>query len=189
MELTTLCDVFQENLSTLLETERSLCAVLPALLTGVSSGELRECLTCHYNDMCSRIVRLESLVRESGFLCEPLTSPSVTGLMAELCAAAAGQGNDDLRDIAILGKLCRIKQYHLAACEMTRSLADVLGFTTHSEVIFEHLGADQRIEASLTVLLEDYIDTAYESGLHTAVSLQTRSTSETSHTLHQSFSE
>lgn len=168
MDFTTLCDLLQHNLCAILEAERSLCTTLHAIIMRVSSEELRELLAAHQNDMRRRVVRLEKLVGESGFSGDSRISPSVSGLLAELCTAAASQGNEAMRDISILGVLRRVKQHHIAACEMTRSLAEVMGLPKQSEVFVDHLVDDQRIETSLTVLFEDFIDTAYEGGLYPA---------------------
>ena len=168
MEFTTLCDLLRYNFCALLDAERSLCTTLKAISPRVSSDELRELLTTHHNDMHKRAVELENLVSEFGFSCDSFISPSVSGLLAELCTAAASQGNAAMRDISILGVLCRMKQHHIAACEMVRSLAEVIGLPKQSQVFLEHLLDDQRVEMSFTVLLEDFIDTAYEDGLNQA---------------------
>jgi len=166
MELATLSDLLRNNLYGVVEAERSLCTTLSAITPRVSSDELRELLAVHQNDMRKRVARLERLVSDLGFSGDSHISPSVGGLLAELCSAAASQGDEAIRDISILGVMCRLKQHHIAACEIARSLAEVMELPKQSRVFFEHLVDDQRVEASLTVLLEDFIDTAYETGLY-----------------------
>lgn len=165
MEYTTLSDVLSGDIALLLEAERSLCTVLPVVLARVSSDEVQGVLSAHLNDLRCRIVRFEELVSGLGVPEKPRLSPVVSGFLVELCAAADREGSGMLRDIAILGVLCRMKHHHMAACEMVRSLVEVLGLQAPSEAILAHLAEDRRVETTLTVLLEDFIDTVCEGEL------------------------
>jgi ferritin-like metal-binding protein YciE len=149
MKITTLDQLYLDELRDLHSAETQIAAAMPRVIEVVDSPEFRGSLQAHLSETQRQIERLESIFRgikeaPSGNTCE-----ATKGLLAECDELLSETQSGSVRDCACAGALERIEHYETAAYNSAARLAQCLGRLDDLDLLKQTL--DEEIKAGQTV--------------------------------------
>ncbi len=130
MQLTTLNDVFEDQVADLLSAEKQLVEALPDVAAAASSPEFRDAVNEHLEETRGHVTRLQRVVETSGITPPSGECRAMAGLIDEGTEVIHTEGDPIAKDVAIIAGAQRIEHYEIAAYGTARELARQLD---HSE--------------------------------------------------------
>jgi ferritin-like metal-binding protein YciE len=122
MELSSLNDVFEEQLGDLYDAEKQLVAALPKVATAAHSDELRKAFQEHLDETRGHVERLEQIFGDLGIPMPTETCEAMHGLIREVDQIVTATGDQAAKDAALIAAAQRIEHYEIA-CYGTRAHA------------------------------------------------------------------
>jgi ferritin-like metal-binding protein YciE len=155
MHLSTLEDLFLQELKDVYDAEKQILKALPKMAKAVDSESLRSALTEHHDVTQTHIDRLEQVF-------EMLEKPA----RGKKCAAMEGllkEGSDLLKedceppvlDAAVIGAAQKVEHYEIAAYGTLATYAKILGYSDAKELLGQTLEEEKQTDESLTSLAAD----------------------------------
>ena len=149
MQLDTLQDVFEHEISDLYSAEKQLVEVLPKMVSAASNDELRQAFEHHLEETRDHVRRLEEIRGQVG------TSASdecegMRGLIREGEEILTGSGDPAAKDAALIGAAQRVEHYEIAAYGTARTHADQLGFDDAKDLLDQTLDEESNADKLLT---------------------------------------
>ena len=149
MQLTSLQDVFVDQLGDLYSAEQQLVQALPKVSGAASDDKLRTAFDQHLEETREHVRRLEQIFDQLGFSVPAEKCKGMEGLIAEGEKIIAAPGDPAAKDAALIAAAQRIEHYEIAAYGTVRTLADELGHddveTLLNETLDEESAADQKL--------------------------------------------
>ena len=149
MQLQTVQDLFEHEISDLYSAETQLVAALPKLAQAASNDELRQAFEHHLDETREHVRRLEEIRGQIGSSsseeCE-----GMRGLIAEGDKTIAAQGDPTAKDAALIAAAQRVEHYEIAAYGTARTLADELGFDDAEDLLDQTLDEEANADKLLT---------------------------------------
>jgi ferritin-like metal-binding protein YciE len=149
MQLRTLKDLFQHEVSDLYSAENQLVAALPKLAAAATNDELREAFEHHLDETRDHVRRLEEIRGQLGVgtadECE-----GMRGLIEEGDQVIAAGGDPAVRDAALIAAAQRVEHYEIAAYGTARTLADELDLGDAKDLLDQTLDEESNADKLLT---------------------------------------
>src|SRR6476660_5865254 len=114
MSLSSLKDLYLDELNVLYAAESQMIRVMPRLVDAARAPELREVLTKHCEESRLHLERLQLIFTHWGQRVPPGDSPAISGIVQEGDARLNQETTADVRDAGIIGIAQRIEHYDLA---------------------------------------------------------------------------
>ncbi len=150
MELNTLEDVFEAELSDLLSAERQLVKALPSISKAATSTDLKQAVESHLEETKGHVTRLEQVFASIDKGAKSEHCDGMEGLIKEGSEVAEADGDGAARDAAIIGAAQRVEHYEIAAYGTARSLAQQLGHTEAVGLLEQTLDEENEADRKLT---------------------------------------
>jgi ferritin-like metal-binding protein YciE len=149
MQLQTLQDLFEHEITDLYSAETQLVAALPQMAQGASSDELRKALQEHLEETRDHVRRLEEIRGQLGSMttdqCE-----GMKGLIEEGKEILSTPGDAVVKDAAIISAAQRVEHYEIAAYGTARTLADELDLSEAKDLLDQTLDEESNADKLLT---------------------------------------
>ena len=149
MQLQTLQDLFQHEISDLYSAEQQLLGALPKLAQAASNGELREAFEHHLQETRDHVRRLEDIRGQIGSSmsdeCE-----GMRGLIEEGQETVLANGDPVVKDAALISAAQRVEHYEIAAYGTARTLAGELGLDDAKDLLDQTLDEESNADKLLT---------------------------------------
>lgn len=149
MQMQTLQDLFEHEITDLYSAEQQLVEALPKMAGGASNGELRQAFEHHLEETREHVRRLEEIRRQIGSTtseeCE-----GMRGLVEEGEELLAAEGDPAVKDAALIGAAQRVEHYEIAAYGTARTLADELGLGDAEDLLDQTLDEESNADKLLT---------------------------------------
>jgi ferritin-like metal-binding protein YciE len=149
MQLQTLQDLFDHEISDLYSAETQLVAALPEMAQAASNGDLRDAFEQHLQETRDHVRRLEDIRGQIGSSmseeCE-----GMRGLVEEGKAIVSAIGDPTVKDAALISAAQRVEHYEIAAYGTARTLADELDLGDAKDLLDQTLDEEGNADKLLT---------------------------------------
>ena len=161
MKLDSFDNLLVHELKDLLSAEKQLVKALPKMAKGAASEALRAAFEEHLDQTKGHVERLETIF---GSLNKPARADhckAMEGLVAEGADLLKEEGEDPVKDMALIGAAQRVEHYEIAAYGTARSLAELLGHKDAVKLLQQTLDEEKATDEKLTQLaMSDLADKA-----------------------------
>lgn len=149
MPLSTLNDVFADQIEDLYSAETQLVQALPKIAAAASDGKLREAIENHLEETRGHVGRLSNIKSDLG-INAPQRCKGMAGLIAEGDETVGESGGGAAKDAAIIAAAQRVEHYEIAAYGTARTLAGELGYGDAKDLLGETLDEESAADSLLT---------------------------------------
>ena len=158
MRLSSLKDLYFDELADLYDAETQIVRTLPRLVDAARAPELRESLKKHCDESRLHLERLELIFTHWGERRRSSPCAGLAGIVQEADERLNEAATEDVRDAAIIGAAQRIEHYEIAAYGCARTYARRLNRLDEARLLQETLDEEGRVDRRLTELAEAHIN-------------------------------
>ena len=155
MEITSLRELYVDQLRDLYDAENQLIKALPKMAKGATSEELREGIEEHLEQTRNQAQRLEQIFERLGEKPKGEKCKGMEGVIKEGSETLEKDMDDDTKDAAIIAAAQRVEHYEIAGYGTARTYANLLGESEAAELLEETLEEEKETDQKLTQLAEE----------------------------------
>jgi ferritin-like metal-binding protein YciE len=152
MKLESLQDLYVDELKDLYHAETQLTKALPKMVKAAASEELRTAFEEHLEETEHQIERLETIFKELDASPKGKKCKAMAGLVAEGKEMMEMDGEDAVKDAALIAAAQRVEHYEMAGYGTVRTYAELLGYDKAAKLLQETLDEEAAADAKLTEL-------------------------------------
>jgi ferritin-like metal-binding protein YciE len=152
MKLDSMEDLFIHELKDLLSAEKQLVKALPKMAKGAASEALKEAIENHLEQTKAHVERLETIFEELGKAARAEHCKGMEGLIEEGSKLLEEEGEEMVKDAALIGAAQRVEHYEIAAYGTARALAELLGNKQAAKLLQQTLDEEKETDELLTEL-------------------------------------
>ena len=149
MQLQTVQDLFEHEISDLYSAETQLVAALPKLAQAASNDELRQAFEHHLDETREHVRRLEEIRGQIGSSSSEQCE-GMRGLIEEGQEVITASGDVNVKDAALISAAQRVEHYEIAAYGTARTLADELDLDDAKDLLDQTLDEESNADKLLT---------------------------------------
>ena len=149
MSVTTLRELFVDQLKDMYDAEQRITKTLPKMAKSAQSDELREAFESHLEETEEHVSRLEQVFETIGETAKKKTCKAIVGLIAEgdeLASEAEGAA----LDAALIAAAQKVEHYEMATYGCLRTWADLLEEEQASRILQTTLDEEGEADKKLT---------------------------------------
>ncbi|HVI08507.1 MAG TPA: ferritin-like domain-containing protein [Candidatus Binatia bacterium] len=164
MAKNSLRDLYIDELRDLYSAETQLVKALPKMAKNSANGQLREAFEEHLRQTSEHVSRLEQIFH---LLQEKPTGKKclgMEGLVKEGAEILKGEFANALKDAGIIGAARQVEHYEIAAYDLARTFAGLLGETGHASLLEQTLEEETRTDDLLSQIAAQVNDDAARNG-------------------------
>ncbi len=150
MPLSTLNDVFVEQIEDIYSAENQLVEALPKVAAAASDDKLRAALEQHLEQTRVHVQRLRNIFTDVGISSPTQQCEGMAGLLAEGEEVIRTPGTGPAKDAALIAAAQRVEHYEIAAYGTARELAAELGYEDARELLNETLDEESAADELLS---------------------------------------
>ncbi len=150
MKLTSLHDVFVEQIADLLSAEHQLVDALPNVAAAASTPDLREAIEAHLEETRVHVSRLEQVADIARLSTPGEECEAMKGLIREGDEIIEADGDPLAKDVALIAAAQRVEHYEIAAYGTARELAEQLELSEVASILDETLAEENAADQTLT---------------------------------------
>jgi ferritin-like metal-binding protein YciE len=155
MKLESLQDLYVDELKDLYNAETQLTKALPKMAKAAASEELRTAFEEHLEETKHQIERLETIFKELDASPKGKKCKAMAGLVAEGKEMMEMDGEDAVKDAALIAAAQRVEHYEMAGYGTVRTYAELLGYDKAAKLLQETLDEEAAADAKLTELAKN----------------------------------
>lgn len=160
MRITTMEELFVEQIKDLYDAEERLVKALPKLAEASTSPELSSAFEDHLRKTKGQIERLERVFTEVGVQPAEETCEAMKGLIKEGEEIISDIHQSTLRDAGLIAVANRVEHYEMAGYGTAREIAKALGFERAAQYLDETLLEEKEADAKLTQIAQSQVNAA-----------------------------
>ena len=149
MQLQTLQDLFEHEISDLYSAETQLVEALPKLAQAASNDELRQAFQHHLEETRDHVRRLDEIRGQIGSSMSEQCD-GMRGLIQEGEEIISATGDPNVKDAALISAAQRVEHYEIAAYGTARTLADEIGLGAAKDLLDQTLDEESNADKLLT---------------------------------------
>lgn len=158
MALSTLEDLYVDELKDLYNAEKQIVKALPKMAKKASSPQLRTAFTNHLEQTRIHVQRLEQIFEERGMAARGKTCKGMEGLLAEGKELMEEEAEPAVMDAGLISAAQRVEHYEMAAYGSVRTYAETLGYADAANLLQQTLDEEGEADKKLTMLAESIIN-------------------------------
>jgi len=151
-------DLFFEQLMDIYDAEKQLVNTLPKMSDAACSPDLRDAFTHHFDQTRSHMDRLEMIFERHNLSPNGEKCEAMQGLIEEAEDIIAQEGDESVKDAALIAIAQRVEHYEIAAYGSVHAFADELNMDTARSLLGETLREEKKTDRKLTDLALDRIN-------------------------------
>lgn len=155
MKITSLRQLYIEQLRDLYDAENQLVKALPKMAENSTSDELREGFEEHLEQTRGHVERLEQIFEALGEKPRGEKCKGMEGLLKEGTEILEEDMEDETKDAAIIGAAQKVEHYEISGYGTARTYANLLGEREAAELLEQTLEEEKETDSKLTELAED----------------------------------
>lgn len=152
MSLKTLQDLFIDEVKDVYDAEHQLTKALPKMAKTAASSELKSAFEKHLKQTEGHITRLESVFELVDRKPSRKTCKAMKGLVEEGSEVMEEDGDEAVKDAALIGAAQRVEHYEIAAYGTLRTFAETLGIQKAVDLLQQTLDEEKQTDENLTEL-------------------------------------
>jgi ferritin-like metal-binding protein YciE len=153
-KITTLRDVYIEQLKDLHSAETQLLKALPKMAAAATSPELAHGFQSHLEQTKGHVHRLEKIFRALDENPEGKTCKAMKGLIEEGAEAIKENASPSAKDALLIAAAQRVEHYEIAGYGSVKTFATLLGEETAAELLDSTLQEEVETDEKLTQVAE-----------------------------------
>ena len=157
-EITTLEDLYIEEMQDLYSAENQIIEVLPKMIQAATEPKLKEGFTLHLEQTKEQAKRLEEIFKRIGKSADGKTCKAMKGLVAEGAEALKEIKPGPVLDAALIGSAQRIEHYEMAGYGTARTFARQLGDDASVSMLEKTLLEEKQTNEKLTQVAEKMVN-------------------------------
>jgi len=166
-KLSTLEDLFLDEIQDLYDAEKQLTKALPKMAKAATSEELRQAFEDHLDQTRGHVERLEQVFEALGETAKGRKCEAMAGLVKEGDEIASNTEETAVRDAGLIAGAQKVEHYEIAGYRSARTHAQVLGHDRIASLLEETLGEEKDADALLTDLAQSTVNEQAASVLST----------------------
>jgi ferritin-like metal-binding protein YciE len=155
VKISSLQDLYVDQLRDLYDAENQLVKALPKMAEASTSEELRQGFEEHLEQTRNHVQRLEQIFERLGEKPKGKKCKGMEGIVKEGSEALDEDMQEDIKDAAIIGAAQRVEHYEIAAYGTARTHADLLSRDEDASLLEETLEEEKQTDQKLTELAEN----------------------------------
>jgi len=163
-QVTTMEELFIEELRDLYDAEKQLTKALPKMAKAASSEELRTAFEEHLEQTEGQVGRLEEIFKALGEKATGKTCAAMAGLIKEGNEIAQEIEESAVRDAGLIASAQKVEHYEISGYGSARTHAELLGNDEAVSLLEETLEEEKSTDERLTELAESIINEEAVSG-------------------------
>jgi len=165
MKLTTLQDLFIEELKDIYDAEKRLLQALPKMAKEVSSQELAKAIAVHTELTKEHVSRLEQVFGEIGRAPARRKCEGMIGLLEEGQEILETDADPLVKDAAVIASAQKVEHYEIAGYGCLRAWCEILGYEEAARLIEQTLDEEKEADHVFTEIAASiHPEAAEESG-------------------------
>jgi ferritin-like metal-binding protein YciE len=160
MSLDSLQNLFVTELKDIYNGEKQLVSALPRIAKAASSPRLTEAITKHLKETEGHVARLEQIFQSLGLAVRGKKCKGMEGLLEEGKEVMEEEGQESVRDAALISAAQKVEHYEMAAYGCLRSYAQILGHNDAAKLLEQTLKEEEAADEKLNELAEGGINEA-----------------------------
>ena len=158
MSLSTLKDLYIEELKDVYSAETQITEALPKMIKATSSSQLKSAFEDHLEQTQRQIERLEKIFAAHNESPKGKTCKGMQGLIKEGEEMMKERASDEVRDAALISAAQRVEHYEIAAYGTLRTYARMLNLNDDMKLLETTLNEESQTDEKLTKLAESSIN-------------------------------
>lgn len=154
MKLNSIEDFLIQEVKDLHSAESQLLKALPKLAKAATSEDLREAFETHHRETEVHVQRLEQAMEEFGGSVRGRTCEAMKGLLAEADEIMKAEGDETVKDAALIIAAQKVEHYEIAGYGSARALAEALGYDELAAIFNETLEEESATDEKFSALAE-----------------------------------
>jgi len=163
-ELTTLHELFLDELKDLYSAEKQLLKALPRMIKKASSSELSDGLQKHLGQTQEHVKRLEQSFAELSVPARAKKCKGMEGLIEEGEEILEHEGDPDVIDAGIIAAAQKVEHYEIASYGTAVAHAKTMGHDTVQRLLQSTLDEEYEADKKLTAVAEGFINRLATAG-------------------------
>jgi ferritin-like metal-binding protein YciE len=155
MSISTLNDLFIEQVTDLYDAEQQLVKALPKMAAAASSAPLKRAFEQHLKETEQHVTRLEQVFESVDQKKKRKHCVAMEGLIAEGDEVISMKGASALKDVALVAAAQRVEHYEIAGYGNVRAFAEQLGYDEVCDVIDKTLYEEGEANRILTKITQE----------------------------------
>lgn len=158
MSLSTLHDLYVDELKDLYNAENQILKALPKMVKAASDPQLAAAFTDHLAETKVHVERLEAIFQQLDASPKGKKCKAMEGLLAEGQDLMANDANPSVMDAALIAAAQRVEHYEMAGDGGVRTYARLLGDEQAADLLQKTLDEEGDTDKKLTQLAESVIN-------------------------------
>jgi ferritin-like metal-binding protein YciE len=154
MELTSLKELYVEQLQDLYSAETQIVEALPKMAAAAAHESLKQGFETHLEETRGHVERLNRIFADLGGQSGGHECAAMKGLIKEGDEIVKASGNAAVKDAALIASAQRVEHYEIAVYGTVRTFAQHLGLRDHVELLQTTLDEEGATDKKLTLLAE-----------------------------------
>jgi ferritin-like metal-binding protein YciE len=163
MALDSLQNLLIDELKDLYSAENQLLKALPKMAKAAAHSDLKAAFNEHLEVTRGQVTRLEDVCNELGVTPKGKKCLAMEGLIKEGSEIIAEEGEDAVKDAALICAAQKVEHYEIAGYGCVRTFATLLGLEDIAAQLQETLDEEGEADKKLTELAESVINIEAES--------------------------
>jgi ferritin-like metal-binding protein YciE len=151
-------DIYVEQLKDLYSAEQQILKALPKMAKGAVHAELRKAFEEHEVMTRGQVTRLETIFGDLGEKPTGHKCKGMEGLLKEGDEVLEKHEESDARDAAMIAAAQRVEHYEIAGYGTVRTMANMLGLTSHADLLQKTLDEEGDTDKNLSTLAETVVN-------------------------------
>jgi ferritin-like metal-binding protein YciE len=163
MEMSSLQDLWIEEMRDLYNAENQLIKALPKMAKAATNDQLRQGFETHLEETRGHVERLEQIFEKLGKSPKGKTCKAMKGLVEEGKEVMEEDMEDEVMDAALIAAGQKVEHYEIASYGTVRSYAELLGDNEAARLLQQTLDEEGATDKKLTKLAESTINVEAEA--------------------------
>jgi ferritin-like metal-binding protein YciE len=165
--ITTLEQLYFDQLRDLHNAETQLVSALPEMAAHATCTELRDAFNNHLEETRQHVERLNRILNNHGIAGDSVVCDAMKGLIKEAKKHLTETTPGDVRDAVLIASANRIEHYEIAGYGVAKAFASTLGFGDDADILDETLQEEGNADEEITKIATGGI---FRSGVNEAAS-------------------
>ncbi|RYD66440.1 MAG: ferritin-like domain-containing protein [Verrucomicrobiaceae bacterium] len=153
--LATMEDLLVQEIKDLYSAETQLVKALPKMAKAASAPTLKKGIEKHLEETKGHVQRLEQIADLLEASPKGKSCKAMKGLLEEGSEVIGEEGDDVIKDLAIIGAAQKVEHYEIASYGTARALAESLGMDEVAELLQATLDEEGATDKALTGVAEE----------------------------------
>lgn len=157
-KVSSLHDLFLEELKDLFDAENQLTRALPKMAKAATSPELKAAFQEHLEVTKQQVERLTQVFEELGKPAKGKKCEAMKGLITEGQDLIKEDISPEVLDAGLIGAAQKVEHYEMAGYGTVRTMADVLGHKEAARLLDQTLKEEGEADKKLTMIAKKFVN-------------------------------